>query len=148
MTPLATLDNADGHDSAYRNFYSSYLQTVFRLSVAKSGYIINIYSMVSSIWAVVISLAFKYTDTYKWGGIVAMPVQILMTGLLIQFRWPGTSIAPLIVVEVIAALCAATILQIEQVAIMAAVPHENLPMGMALLFMVTSVGGSIGSASK
>jgi hypothetical protein len=49
-----------------------------------------------------------------------------MTGLLIKFRQPGTHIALLVMVEVIWAMCAAMIVQIEQVAVMAAVPHENI----------------------
>jgi hypothetical protein len=36
------------------------------------------------------------------------------------------------------------LVQIEQVAVMAAVPHEHLATGLALLAMITSVGGSIG----
>lgn len=125
-------------------YYASYLQVVFQLSVAKAGYITNIFNIVSCTWAVIISLAFKYTDTYKWGALVAMPIQILMTGLLIHFRAPGTAIGLLVMVEVFAAMCGAMLVQIEQVAVMAAVPHEHMATGLALLAMITSVGGSVG----
>jgi len=125
-------------------YYSSYLQVVFDLSVAKAGYITNIYNLVSCTWAVIISFAFRYTDTYKWGAIAAMPVQVLMTGLLIHFREPGTHVALLVMVEVFNAMCGAMLVQIEQVAVMAAVPHENMAVGIALLGMITSIGGSIG----
>lgn len=119
---------------------------MFGLSVAKAGYITNIYNIVSCTWAVVISFAFKYTDTYKWGAVVAMPIQVLMTGLLLKLREPGTAIGLLVMVEVFAAMCGAILVQIENVAIMAAVPHEHMATGLALLAMITSVGGSIGSA--
>jgi hypothetical protein len=69
-----------------------------------------------------------------------------MTGLLIKFRQPGTHIGLLIMVEVIWAMCAAMMVQIEQVAVMAAVPHENIATGLALLPMITSIGGSVGGA--
>lgn len=125
-------------------YYSSYLQVVFGLSVAKAGYITNIFNIVSCTWAVAISFAFRYTDTYKWGAIIAMPIQLLMTGLLIHFRAPGTAIGLLVMVEVIAAMCGAVLVQIEQVAIMAAVPHEHMATGLALLAMITAVGGALG----
>jgi len=125
-------------------YYASYLQVVFQLSVAKSGYINNIFNIVSCTWAVIISIIFKYTDTYKWGALIAMPLQLLMTGLMIHLRAPGTAIALLVMVEVFGAMAGAMLVQIEQVAIMAAVPHENVATGLALLAMITSVGGSVG----
>ncbi|KAF1839176.1 siderophore iron transporter mirB [Decorospora gaudefroyi] len=131
---------------SYKMYYSSYLQVVFNLSVAKAGYITNIFFIVSCTWALIISFAFKYTDTYKWGAIIAMPVQILMTGLLIHFREPGTSIGYLVMVEVFGAMASAMLLQIEQVAIMVAVPHEDIAVGLALLSVITAVGGAIGQS--
>lgn len=47
-------------------------------------------------------------------------------------------------VEVFYAMGGAVLVQIEQVAVMAAVPHENLATGLALLAMITSVGGAVG----
>jgi hypothetical protein len=127
-------------------FYSSYLQLVFGLSIAKAGYIVNIYSLVSCAWAVLISLAFKYTDTYRWAGFVFVPIQILMAGLLIHFRQPGTHIALLVMVEILYGMGGAVLFQIEQVAVMASVPHEHIPTGLALLSMITSVGGAVGQS--
>jgi hypothetical protein len=127
-------------------YYSSYLQVVFNLSAARAGYISNIFNVVSCTWAVAISFAFKYTDTYKWGAVVAVPLQILMTGLLIKFREPGTHLALLVMVEVFGAMAGAMLVQIEQVAIMAAVPHEDVAVGLALLSLITSIGGSIGQS--
>lgn len=125
-------------------YYSSYLQVVFGLSVAKAGYITNIFNIVSCTWGVIISYIFKYTDTYKWGAVVAMPIQILFTGLLIHFRAPGTKIGLLVMTEVFTAMTGAMFVQIEYVAVMAAVPHKHIASGLALLSMITSVGGSVG----
>jgi hypothetical protein len=125
-------------------FYSSYLQVVFGLSIAKAGYIVNIFSIVSCCWAVIISIAFRYTDTYRWAAFIATPVQIFMAGLLIKFRERGTHVGLLVMVEVLYAMGGAVLVQIEQVAVMAAVPHENVATGLALLAMVTSVGGAVG----
>jgi hypothetical protein len=125
-------------------FYSSYLQLVFGFSIAKAGYVVNIFSLVSCAWAVLVSIAFRYTDTYRWAAFIAIPVQILMAGLLIKFRAPGTHIALLVMVEVLYGMGGAVLVQIENVAVMAAVPHENVATGLALLAMTTSVGGAVG----
>lgn len=126
--------------------YSSYLQVVFRLSVSKAGYITNIFNIVSCTWAIVISFAMKYTDTFKWGALVAVPIQLLMTGMLIYLRTPGSSVAVLVVIEVLGAMASAMIYNVEQVAIMVAVPHREIAVSIALLNVITALGGAIGQA--
>ncbi|KAJ4994214.1 siderophore iron transporter mirb [Stagonosporopsis vannaccii] len=129
---------------SYKMYYSSYLQVVFGVSVAKAGYITNIYNIVSCAWGVIFAFAIRYTDRYKWAAIAALPVQILMTGLMIHFRQPGTKIGLLVMIEVFNAMCGAMMVAVEQLAVMAAVPHENVAVGLALLAMITSIGGSVG----
>ncbi|KAH6639773.1 major facilitator superfamily domain-containing protein [Boeremia exigua] len=129
---------------SYKMYYASYLQVVFGLSVAKAGYITNIFNIVSCAWGVLFAFAIRHTDRYKWAAVAALPVQILMTGLMVHFRQPGTRIALLVLVEVLGAMCGAMMVAVEQLAVMAAVPHENVAVGLALLAMVTSIGGSVG----
>ena len=69
-----------------------------------------------------------------------------MTGLMIHFRQPNTEIALLVMVEVFGAMCGAMFVMGEQLAAMNAVPHENVAVSLALLSMITSLGGSIGMA--
>lgn len=126
--------------------YSSYLQVVFRLSVAKAGYITNIFNIVSCTWAIVISFAMKYTDTFKWGALIAVPVQLLATGMLIYLRTPGSNIAALVIIEVFGAMASAMLYNVEQVAIMVAVPHQEVAVSIALLNVITALGGAIGQA--
>ncbi|KAF2000345.1 MFS general substrate transporter [Amniculicola lignicola CBS 123094] len=129
---------------SYKMYYSSYLQVVFGLSVAKAGYITNIFNIVSCAWGVIIAFGFKYTNRFKWAALAAMPINLLMAGLLIKFREPGTRIGLLVMVEVFSAMAGGTLVLVEQLAIMAAVPHENIATGLALLAMITSIGGSVG----
>ncbi|CAN9278155.1 unnamed protein product [Alternaria alternata] len=131
---------------SYRMMYSSYLQVVFQLPVSKAGYITNIFNIVSCTWAIIISFAMKYTDTYKWGAIIAVPIQITCTGLLIMLRHPGSPIAALITVEVFGAMASAMLYNVEQVAIMMAVPHDQVAVAIALLNVTTAVGGAIGQS--
>lgn len=67
-----------------------------------------------------------------------------MTGLMIKFREPNTAIGLIVMVEVFHAICGGTLVICEQLAVMAAVPHENLAVGLALLGMITQIGGSVG----
>ncbi|KAJ4298920.1 hypothetical protein N0V90_004163 [Kalmusia sp. IMI 367209] len=129
---------------SYKMYFGSYLQVVFQLSVAKAGYITNIFNIVSCAWCVIISLVFKYTDRYKWFAIIIVPIQLLLTGLMIHFRQPNTAIGLLVMVEVLGSMCGGSLVMIEQLAVMAAVPHENVAVGLALLGMITSIGGSVG----
>ncbi|KAF2021260.1 siderophore iron transporter mirB [Aaosphaeria arxii CBS 175.79] len=131
---------------SYKMYYSSYLQVVFQLSVAKAGYITNVFNIVSCAWGVIITFAFKYSDRFKWGAVIGMPLQILMTGLLIPFRRPNTPIGLLVMIEVIGSISSGTLVMVEQLSVMSAVPHENIAVGLAILSMITSIGGSIGQA--
>ena len=54
-------------------FYTSYLQVVYGLDIAHAGYMANIFSIVSCTFTVIISIVFRYTDTYRWAAFLAMP---------------------------------------------------------------------------
>jgi len=131
---------------SYKMYFGSYLQVVFQLSVSKAGYITNIFNIVSCTWGPIIAIAARKTDRFKWALLAAFPVQVLMTGLMIHFRQPNTEIALLVMVEVFGAMCGAMFVMGEQLAAMNAVPHENVAVSLALLSMITSLGGSIGMA--
>ncbi|CCF32545.1 siderophore iron transporter [Colletotrichum higginsianum] len=130
----------------YKVQFSSYLQVVYNLSVSRAGFITNIYNIVSCAWAIPVGLLMRYTDRYKWLGLAAVPVQILSTGLMIKFRMPDTSVGLVIMCEVLGALAGGTLVMVEQIAVMASVPHRDVAIGFALLSMITSVGGAIGSS--
>ncbi|GKT50120.1 MFS siderochrome iron transporter 1 [Colletotrichum spaethianum] len=130
----------------YKVQFSSYLQVVYNLSVSRAGFITNIYNIVSCAWAIPVGLLMRYTDRYKWLGLVAVPLQIFSTGLMIKFRMPDTSVSLVIMCEVLGSLAGGTIVMVEQIAVMASVPHRDVAIGLALLAMITSVGGAIGSS--
>lgn len=75
-----------------------------------------------------------------------LPVQILFTGLMIKFRMPGTNIGYVIMCEVFGSIAGGTMVMVEQIAVMASVPHRDVAVGLALLSLVTSVGGAIGQS--
>lgn len=87
----------------------------------------------------------RVTDRYKWLGFIAVPMQILFTGLMIYFRMPGTQIGFIIMCEIFVSFAAGTLVAIESIAVMASVSHRDVAVGLALLDMITSIGGAIGS---
>lgn len=86
----------------------------------------------------------RWTDSFKWLGLVAVPVWILFTGLMIHFRMPGTNIGYVVMCEVFTSLAGGTLASVEQIAVMSAVPHRDVAVSLALLALVTSVGGAVG----
>ncbi|KAJ3464739.1 hypothetical protein MRS44_009525 [Fusarium solani] len=130
----------------YKLQFSSYLQVVYNLSVSKAGYITNIYNIVSCGWGVPVGILMRLTDRYKWLAMAMLPLQILMTGLMIKFRMPDTHVGYVIMCEVLGSVAGGTFVMIEQIAVMASVPHRDVAVGIALLNLITSVGGAIGQS--
>lgn len=88
----------------------------------------------------------RWTNSFKWLGLVGVPLWILFTGLMIHFRTPGTHLGLVVMCEVITSLAGGTLAQVEQIAIFSSVPPRDVAVSLALLAMVTSVGGAIGQS--
>lgn len=101
---------------------------------------------VSSALTSLVSSLMRFTDRYKWLGLAAIPLQMLSTGLMIKFRMPDTHVGLVIMCEVLGSFAGGTIVMVEQIAIMASVAHRDVAVGLALLALVTSVGGAIGQS--
>jgi hypothetical protein len=69
-----------------------------------------------------------------------------MAGLLIKFRLPDTPIGLLVMAEVFYAIGGSILVQIESVAVMAAVPQRDIATALALLSMFNCLGGAVGQA--
>lgn len=86
----------------------------------------------------------RWTNGFKWLGLIGVPLWILFTGLMIHFRTPGTPIGLVIMCEVFTSLAGGTLAQVEIIAVMSSVPHRDVAVSLALLALVTSVGGAVG----
>jgi hypothetical protein len=71
---------------------------------------------------------------------------MLSTGLLIYFRHPGTHIGYIIMCQILHSLTGGTLVMCMQIAVMAAVPHNEVAVASALLGLFSSIGGSIGQS--
>lgn len=65
---------------------------------------------------------------------------------MIKFRTPGTSIALVVMCEVFTSLSASSLLPVEQAAIMTAIEQRDLSASLALLGVVTAIGGAVGQS--
>ncbi|KAH8696811.1 hypothetical protein GQ44DRAFT_744425 [Phaeosphaeriaceae sp. PMI808] len=129
-----------------RTHYSLYLRVVFGMSEVQIAKVYNIHYAVINIWQIIVAFSFKYSDRYKWAGILAIPIYFIMYVLLIEFRYSSTYIGILVLVDVCVAICTATLTMIEYASIMTAVPHGALASSLALWIPIFLMGSSLGTA--
>jgi MFS family permease len=126
-------------------YLNSYLQVVFNLSIADSGYVYNIYSIGSCFWGLVVGILIPISNRYKWLAMCAVPLMILGTGLMIYFRQPDHNIGYVIMCQIFIAFAGGTLVITQEVAIMAVVGPANIAVALALQSLFTAIGGAIGS---
>jgi hypothetical protein len=128
-------------------YYYSYLQVVHGVSMRNTGYIVNIYSIGSCFWSVVVAVAIRKTGRFKWLALYfGCPLMILGVGLMIHFRQPGQNIGYIIMCQIFIAFAGGTLVICEEMAAMACVTHAEVAQILALLGLSSSVGGAIGSS--
>jgi len=128
-------------------YYSSYVQVVHNQSIKNAGYIYNIYSIGSCFFAVLVGLFIKFTKQFKYLTLFfAVPLYVMATGLMIHFRQAHTNIGYVVMCQIFIAFAGGTLVICEQLAIMAASPHENVAAVLAFIGLFSSIGGGIGAA--
>ena len=126
--------------------FRSYLQVVHNVTIAEAGYIANIFNLGSCAFAFVVAALVRGTHRFKWIALTFTPLQILGTGLMIYFRQPNQAIGYVIMCQIFIAFARGALVICEQIAVMAAVPHENVAVALALHSMFASVGNAIGAS--
>ncbi|QIW95945.1 hypothetical protein AMS68_001463 [Peltaster fructicola] len=127
-------------------YFSPFLQVVYGLTISEAGYVSNIYNIGSCFFAIIIGAAIYATGWFKWTGLVAVPIQILGTGLMIYFRQPNQSLGYVIMCQIFISASGGALVISQQLAIMAAVGLENVASALALLGLFNAVGGAVGSS--
>ncbi|KAK0727592.1 major facilitator superfamily transporter [Lasiosphaeria miniovina] len=128
-------------------YYYSYLQVAHFQDIASAGYILNTFSLTSAIISPLISVFIRYTGQFKWPTIiVGIPFVLLGTGLLIHFRTPSTSVGFLVMCQFFNGLGTSFIATCGQLAVMAAVTHQEVAIALAFFNLCGSIGAAIGMA--
>ncbi|KAF3038217.1 hypothetical protein E8E11_005802 [Didymella keratinophila] len=130
----------------WNGMYNSYLQVVHRLSVQHAGYILNSFSLTSSVFATPIGLLIAYTGNFKWVAMTGVPILLIGTALLIPFRQPDSPVGVLALTQVLVGLGTGIFAQCGQLAIMAPVTHQQIASVSALWGLFGGFGSSIGFA--
>ncbi|KAN0110811.1 siderophore iron transporter mirB [Hyaloscypha variabilis] len=128
------------------SYFSSFLQVVNNLSVTKASYVVNIYSIGSCFWALVVGFLIRYTGRFKYLALsFGVPVTILGVGLMVKFRQPDTNVGFLVMCQIFIAFGGGTLVICEEIAVMAATSHQYIAVVLAVEGMFANVGGAIGS---
>ncbi|KAF4628600.1 hypothetical protein G7Y89_g9554 [Cudoniella acicularis] len=129
------------------SYFYSYLQAVHGLSITDAGYVSNIYSIGSCFWAVIISLAIRLSGRFKWVALCSLCLQFLGVGLMIHFRQAKYSIGYVVMTQIFIAFGGGGLVICEDMAVMAAAPHEGVAAMLALIGLFSSVGAPLAKLS-
>ncbi|SPQ24493.1 8b9da8dd-484c-481c-9aea-edac19bfe2b5 [Thermothielavioides terrestris] len=128
------------------SYFSSFLQVVNGLDVTKSSYIVNIYSIGSCFWSLVVGAAIRLTGRFKWIALYfGVPVTILGVALMAAFRQPDVNVGYIVMCQIFIAVAGGALVICEQMAVMAATSHNYVAVVLAIEAMFSNVGGAVGS---
>ncbi|KAK4081202.1 uncharacterized protein Triagg1_2734 [Trichoderma aggressivum f. europaeum] len=129
----------------WNSFFSSFLQVVNDLTVTEASYVVQIYGLGSSLFAIAAGVAIRYTGRFKAITLYgAIPVYTLFMGLMIYFRKPDMHVGYIIMCQIFISVAAGVMIITSQMAAMTAASHQYIAVVMAILSMFSSIGGAIG----
>ncbi|KAI1050812.1 hypothetical protein LB507_009291 [Fusarium sp. FIESC RH6] len=131
---------------SWNAYFGSYLQVVNRLSISNANYVLNAYSLTSSVIAPFVGWFVARTGNIKWTAMAGAPIMLLGTALIIPFRSEDTNPGLLAFTQILVGFGAGVFSTVDQVAVMAPVTHQYLAVTSALSGLFGGVGAAIGYA--
>ncbi|RYP26250.1 hypothetical protein DL768_011815 [Monosporascus sp. mg162] len=130
----------------WSGYFTSFMQVPLNLSITKSGYISNIYTIGSCFSSIIFGLLIRWTGRFKWTALyMGVPLTILGVGLMIHFRQPGVNVGYVVMCQIFIAFGGGACVIAEQVAVMAAAAHQHVAVVLAVEGLFANVGGGIGA---
>jgi hypothetical protein len=129
----------------WANYFTSFLQVVNDLSLAEAGYVNNTFNVVSGVLLLFVGFLIRKTGRFKWLLYIAVPLYIFAQGLMIYFRRPDQTVGYLVMCQVFISIGGSIFIIIQQIAILAAVDHQQVAAALALLNVVGTVGDAMGA---
>ncbi|KAI6779254.1 putative siderophore iron transporter mirb protein [Emericellopsis cladophorae] len=131
--------------SCWTSYFSSFLQVVNGLSITHASYVVQIYSVGSSIFTIVTGVVIRYTGRYKAITLYgAIPVYTLFMGLMIYFRNADMDVGYIIMCQVFLAFAAGVMIITPPIAAMSSASHQHIAVVIAIVTMFSSIGGAVG----
>ncbi|KAL5372474.1 hypothetical protein DPSP01_013460 [Paraphaeosphaeria sporulosa] len=128
----------------WNGYYGTYLQVVHRLSIENANYVLNSFSLTSSVFGPLIGWLISGTGNFKWIAMTGVPITLLGTGLLIPLRSPSTNPGVLAFMQILVGLGTGIFATCGQLAVMAPVTHQQIAVVNALWGLFGGFGSSIG----
>lgn len=129
----------------WASYFTSFLQVVNNLSIAKAGYVSQTFDVVSGVLLLLVGLSIRKTGYFKWLLYFAIPLYILAQGLMIYFRRPNGYIGYIVMCQIFISVGGSIFIIVEQIAILAAVDHRHVAAALAMLYVAGNVGGALGN---
>ncbi|KAI0163760.1 putative MFS siderophore iron transporter [Pestalotiopsis sp. NC0098] len=126
-------------------YFTSFLQAVNDLSIAEAGYVSHTFDVVGGVLLLIVGFLIRRTGRFKWLLYIAVPLYIFAQGLMIYFRRPNQGVGYLVMCQVFISVGGSIFILVEQLAILAAVDHQHVASALAVLNVVGTLGGAIGS---
>jgi predicted cation transporter len=95
---------------------------------------------------VILALIIRILGRFKWLAMSMLALEMLGVGLMIHFRQPNIGIGYVVMCQIFIAFGGGALVICEEMAVMAAAPHQNVASMLALIGLFSSVGGGIGQA--
>lgn len=130
----------------WNTYFFSFLQVVNNLNITQTSYVMNVYSIGSCFFSLIVGVLVRWTGRFKWLALYfGVPVTILGVGLMIHFRQPDVNIGYVVMCQIFIAFAGGTLVICEQMAAMAATTHQYIAVVLAVEGMFSSIGGAIGA---
>ncbi|KAH7311301.1 siderophore iron transporter-like protein mirB [Stachybotrys elegans] len=130
----------------WNGYYGSYLQVVNRLSIRNSNYVLNSYSLTSTVIAPLVGAIISWTGDFKWTAMTGVPIMLIGTAIIIPLRTPDTNAGLLAFTQILVGLGSGIFTVCSSIAIMAPVTHQYIAVVNALSGLFGGVGAAIGLA--
>ncbi|CAG9985189.1 unnamed protein product, partial [Clonostachys byssicola] len=128
----------------WNSYFTSYLQVVKNLSVENTGYVVQVYTVVSVLCAIGTGAIIHHSGRFKPICLyVAIPLSIFGLGLMIHFRNHG-DVGYIIMCQIFISIAAGIVIITDEIAVLAAASHQYVAVSLAVLGMFGNVGGAIG----
>ncbi|KAJ5139984.1 hypothetical protein N7448_003392 [Penicillium atrosanguineum] len=125
-------------------YFANFLQVVNDLSITTSGYVTNVFDVVSGLLLLGVGWVIRRTGYFRWLLYIAVPLYIFAQGLMIYFRRPDQSVGYQVMCQIFISIGGAVFIIVEQLAILAAVDHQYVATALAMLNVVGTIGDSAG----
>lgn len=132
---------------AWDLYYYYFVEVVYDLNISQTGYMTQIYNIGSCFMGAVFGVYVRWTKHFKYACLCfGLTLMILGSGLMIRFRGQDSNIGFIVMCQIFIAFGGGTLVIGQSMAVMASADRDGVPMMLALLYLFSSFGGSIGYA--